>query len=401
MLGYPDQTPHCAGKGTAFRPPFIQAIHWDSGPHGRHLVLMLSRQSIGHRRAGRRDGLCTIPRPARVLCDHACDSGENATKDRIAGALLKKAEKGRADVGRSVIESVATPMALEVVNAHTIILMQKGKAAGGIGRGAVRATGGAGRKRREKRTPALHAVVTVDEGTGQAGSSRVGSHVVHRGRYFGEEGEGMREGTTCAITSGGHRRRRAGDASGRAHQVHGRNGEDWIVRAGEQALRVPRMREAVRTVVASRKDGRGVREEATGTTWAMRDANLDAAHGVDGARGGGCARRRGVAWVIVHVRRAAIGVVATGAGGTASGADEGSDSRVAGRERGDGMQASFVQWRMLVAARDVVCEGGGRRGWCGRCATREAARGGCTRGGDSDHCCGRRTTFAGGAEDMD
>ncbi|KAJ7733475.1 hypothetical protein B0H16DRAFT_1468067 [Mycena metata] len=101
-----------------------------------------------------------------------------------------------------------------------------------------------------------------------------------------------------------------------------------------------------------------------------------------------------------HVRRAAIGVVATRAGGTVSGADEGSDSRAAGRERGNDMQASLAQWRMLVVARDVVYEVGGRRGWCGRWTTREAARGGCTRGGDSDHCCGRRTTFAGNAEDI-
>ncbi|KAJ7444753.1 hypothetical protein B0H11DRAFT_2203544 [Mycena galericulata] len=45
----------------------------------------------------------TIPAngTARGLCDHACDSGENAIEDRIAGAVLKKKKKrGPTNVGR-------------------------------------------------------------------------------------------------------------------------------------------------------------------------------------------------------------------------------------------------------------------------------------------------------------
>ncbi|KAJ7351501.1 hypothetical protein DFH08DRAFT_806219 [Mycena albidolilacea] len=50
-------------------------------------------------------------------------------------------------------------------------------------------------------------------------------------------------------------------------------------------------------------------------------------------------------------------------GGTASGPGEGHNSRAAGHEQcDDGMQASLAQRRMLVVAREVVCEVGGRRG---------------------------------------
>ncbi|KAJ7884726.1 hypothetical protein B0H13DRAFT_2537163 [Mycena leptocephala] len=57
----------------------------------------------------------------------------------------------------------------------------------------------------------------------------------------------------------------------------------------------------------------------------------------------------------------------------------GRDSRAAGREqRGDDMQASLAQRRMLVVARDVVGEVGGRRGRGGWWSKREAARGSCT-----------------------
>ncbi|KAJ7444763.1 hypothetical protein B0H11DRAFT_1930846 [Mycena galericulata] len=48
----------------------------------------------------------TIPAngTARGLCDHACDSGENAIDDRIAGAVLKKKKKrGPTNVGRLVV----------------------------------------------------------------------------------------------------------------------------------------------------------------------------------------------------------------------------------------------------------------------------------------------------------
>ncbi|KAJ7769819.1 hypothetical protein B0H16DRAFT_1685964 [Mycena metata] len=104
------------------------------------------------------------------------------------------------------------------------------------------------------------------------------------------------------------------------------------------------------------------------------------------ARGAG----EGEDWVVrggERERRVAHARDSTHAGGTASGTGEGRDSRAAGREqRGDGMQmqASLTQRRMLVVARDVVGEVGGRRGRDGRWARREAARGGCTRGGDPE-----------------
>ncbi|KAJ7884736.1 hypothetical protein B0H13DRAFT_2277957 [Mycena leptocephala] len=114
----------------------------------------------------------------------------------------------------------------------------------------------------------------------------------------------------------------------------------------------------------------------------------------EASSGGGIVRKLLVAGE--KLKTGSCGMGTTRAGGTASGAGEGRDSCAAGREqRGDDMQASLAQRRMLVVARDVVGEVGGRRGRGGWWSKREAARGSCTGGGDPDHCRGRRTTFAG------
>ncbi|KAJ7834474.1 hypothetical protein B0H14DRAFT_2590897 [Mycena olivaceomarginata] len=68
----------------------------------------------------------TIPTngTARGLCDHACDSGENAIEDRIAGAVLKKKKEERADVGRSVVP-LRTVGRMVAVDFDFLILLQK------------------------------------------------------------------------------------------------------------------------------------------------------------------------------------------------------------------------------------------------------------------------------------
>ncbi|KAJ7691396.1 hypothetical protein B0H16DRAFT_1486764 [Mycena metata] len=225
--------------------------------------------------------------------------------------------------------------------------------------------------RRECATKVAWAIVTAAAGV----------RVVYRGRYFAEEGEGMRDGGTgggarqwrCTLcwkcvqagASSGEsgtarkmvaargeaakaawamenrqRHRDAGgcwcvtQVAGGARRVGGARqeepsrgevvahgvgeGEDW-----EREQRVPRMREIVGVERWAPKTIRGV----TGN---------DGDHVGDKGR-----RRRRCAWVLRN-----------SAGGTASGAGEGRDSRAAGREQRGG--ASLAQRRMLVAARDVV-----------------------------------------------
>ncbi|KAJ7016403.1 hypothetical protein C8F04DRAFT_1245194 [Mycena alexandri] len=135
---------------------------------------------------------------------HVCDSGENATEDRIAGALLKKVEKERADVGRSVGSGArdwgcGSRAQGETHSGAPVRLSNPGRGRGELGLGCVTyalPTRGA--------AVAPSAVVTVEGGAWQAGGSRGriedaanGARVVHRGRYFADEGEGMRDDDVC------------------------------------------------------------------------------------------------------------------------------------------------------------------------------------------------------------
>ncbi|KAJ7889805.1 hypothetical protein B0H14DRAFT_3126848, partial [Mycena olivaceomarginata] len=244
-------------------------------------------------------------------------------------------------------------------------------------------------------TVALSAVVTVEGG----------AHVVHRRRYFVEEGEGNAGRDDCGVCNrewrssvAGHcgwwcmscwgyvRERLSGGERGTARKMVAGRGEEtkrrvtqvaggaswWCVQAeasscggiaqkllmarekGSDEREVDRVMERRSRGERRRRGRRGRRGTPTSTL--CMGSTVRVVYGV-GA----------VTWTSPQSRSTAGGLPSASQqltrGGAASGAGEGHGSRAARREqRDDGMQASLAQRRMLVVARDVVCEVGGRRG---------------------------------------
>ncbi|KAJ6603441.1 hypothetical protein DFH09DRAFT_1458978 [Mycena vulgaris] len=133
-------------------------------------------------------------------------------------------------------------------------------------------------------------------GRGQKETGGDGCIVPNGGAGVGETTKAARTIVAVGAWCGGNARQ-AEAARGIAHGAG--EGEDRIVRDGEGERRVPCMREVVRGECGmDRRRAEAAKtvdacEEVTETTWATRDADVDAARAVDGARRVLCARRRG------------------------------------------------------------------------------------------------------------